>query len=160
MIWQLGAGQSHAAERIWDYLDKDGRLLDYVAPERKKLLPITYCAGPNSARGWRMKGFPAPRPLHGLQSLAQRPDAPVLLVEGGKTACTAAEVFENYVAVTWCGGAKAIDKADLTPLTGRTVILWPDADAEGEAAVIGRPPAHRTRRGIPESGHCDRRFQA
>lgn len=123
----------------WDYLDKDGRLLGYVArvegPDGKKILPITYCAAPNGARGWRLKGFPAPRPLYGLQSLAQRPDAPVLLVEGEKTACTAAEVFEDHVVATWCGGAKALDKADLSPLKGRAVTLWPDADAEGEAAM-------------------------
>src|SRR6516162_6386892 len=35
---------------------------------------------------WRWKNVPDPRPLYGLELLAQRPNAPVMVVEGEKCA--------------------------------------------------------------------------
>lgn len=37
--------------------------------------------------------------------------------------------------MTWPGGGKAADKADFRPLKGRDVLLWPDADTPGHAAM-------------------------
>ena len=76
-----------------------------------------------------------PRPLYNLVGLAQRPNDPVLVVEGEKTAVAASEVIEDYVAITWPGGCEAVSRADWTPLKGRDVIVWPDADPEGEKAA-------------------------
>jgi putative DNA primase/helicase len=80
---------------------------------------------------WRFKAPPAPTPLYGLDQLAARPDAPVVVVEGEKTADAAALLFPDHVAVTSQGGAKSVHKADLSPLVGRTVTVWPDNDAAG-----------------------------
>ncbi len=79
--------------------------------------------------------WPTPRPLYGLPDLLQRPEAPVLVVEGEGTADAAARLFPQHVVLTWPNGAKAIAKADWTPLAGRSVTLWPDADEAGQAAM-------------------------
>nr|WP_246591083.1 DUF6371 domain-containing protein [Georgfuchsia toluolica] len=76
--------------------------------------------------------FPEPRPLYGLDRLAAKPDATVLLVEGEKCADAAAEVLPEYAVLTWPGGCKAVKKVDWRPLAGRKVICWPDADAKRE----------------------------
>jgi Domain of unknown function (DUF6371) len=77
------------------------------------------------------RGFREPRPLYGLDLLAQRSDAPVLVVEGEKTADAAAKLFPDYVVVTSPHGAKAAHKAEWTPLAGRAVTIWPDNDLDG-----------------------------
>jgi putative DNA primase/helicase len=79
--------------------------------------------------------WPTPRALYGLPDLLQRPEAPVLVVEGEGTADAAARLFPQHVVLSWVNGAKAIAKADWTPLAGRSVTLWPDADAAGVEAM-------------------------
>ena len=37
---------------------------------------------------------------------------------------------KHFVAVTWPGGSKAIDKVDWSPLKGRKVFAWADCDAK------------------------------
>lgn len=87
---------------------------------------------------WAAKAMPEPRPLYGLPALKQRPDAPVLVVEGERCADVAAAVLPKYVIVTWPGGAKAWKKADWSALaTRKRVDLWPDNDAPGREAVGG-----------------------
>lgn len=58
------------------------------------------------------KGFPDPRPLYGLARLAQRPDAPVLVVEGEKVADAAGKIFPDHVCTTSPFGSPNADKAD------------------------------------------------
>jgi putative DNA primase/helicase len=77
---------------------------------------------------WRWKGLPSPRPLYGLDRLAERPDAPVVICEGEKAADAAAQVFPDCVCLTSCGGASAAAKSDWRPLAGRRGFHWPDAD--------------------------------
>ena len=79
--------------------------------------------------------WPAPRPLYGLPGLVQRPDAPVLVVEGEGTADAAALLFPEHVVISWANGTNAIGKADWQPMAGRAVTLWPDADAPGRQAM-------------------------
>jgi len=95
---------------IWTYRDDRGQPLFYVCrfdtPDGKQILPRTY-----SGTAWCWKGVPAPRPLYNLHHLAERTGSPVLV----------------------CEGAKAAGKADLTPLAGREVLIWPDNDEQGTA---------------------------
>jgi putative DNA primase/helicase len=84
---------------------------------------------------WKWAAPPAPRPLYNLDSLSQRPDAPVLIVEGEKTADAAAKLFPSAIAITWPSGCKAINKADWLQLIGRNCTLWPDSDAPGIQAM-------------------------
>ncbi|MCZ6497088.1 MAG: DUF6371 domain-containing protein, partial [Alphaproteobacteria bacterium] len=137
---RLGEPTAH-----WTYLDARGRVLGYVIRfdadnGRKEILPRTYCEGPEGRREWRWKGFPKPHPLYGLDRLAQRAGAPILVTEGEKAADKAAELFPDFVVITSPGGAKAAKKADWKPLAGREVFIWPDNDDEGRkyAEVVAR----------------------
>lgn len=118
----------------------DGALLGYVArlvfDDGKKICPvITYCEGPDGKRLWAAKRFPRPTPLVGLDELAKRPDDQVLVVSGEKCRAMAAEALKGFVVVTWIGGDDGVMHADLEPLRGRKLTLWPDADASGIAAM-------------------------
>lgn len=127
------------ASAHWAYRDETGRLLGYVArfdlEDGKEILPRTWCRKPDGSACWRWKSFPVPRPLYGLDRLAARSNAPVLLVEGEKTADAAQGRLPGHVGVTWPGGSDAVDKADWTVLAGREVIVWPDADVPGHKAA-------------------------
>jgi putative DNA primase/helicase len=59
----------------------------------------------------------------------------VVICEGEKAADAAGRFLPGYVAVSWPGGAQSLAKADWSPLAGRTVLLWPDADAPGWQAM-------------------------
>ena len=124
----------------WRYRDATGRWMgsilrfDRWANGRstgKQFRPYTFCAGLNGQREWRCKGFADPRPLYGLHGLSMRPAATVLVVEGEKTADAAQGLFPDYLVVTSSGGSQAARKTDWTPLVGRRVVIWPDADEPG-----------------------------
>lgn len=125
----------------WAYRDADGRLLGYVLridmEEGRKITPtVTYAANIHTGEmRWSIVPFTAPRPLYGLDALAERPDARVLLVEGEKCRDAAAEVFPSMVAVAWPGGTGGIMHVDWAPLAGRNVVLWPDNDDPGRKAM-------------------------
>jgi putative DNA primase/helicase len=119
----------------WTYFDGNGEVLGYVARyepagERKQIVPWTW-----DGERWGMGQWPSPRPLYGLQELEARPDSAILVVEGEKAADAARRFATPYVVITWPAGAMATDKADWTPLTGRKVLLWPDADEPGKKAM-------------------------
>lgn len=121
---------------VWDYRDSNGRLLGHVCrwdtgDGGKEVMPLSWCVGPDGSRAWRWMALPTPRPLYGRDQFDKQPDAPVLVVEGEKSADAAAKRFSDHVAVTSSGGAKAADKADWTPLAGRHVVIWPDHDEPG-----------------------------
>jgi hypothetical protein len=60
---------------------------------------------------------------------------PVIVVEGEKAADAAMERLKDVVAITWQGGAGAVEKGDWSLLTGREVFLVPDNDEVGLAAM-------------------------
>jgi putative DNA primase/helicase len=120
----------------WVYRDAIGQRLFVVArfdrPNgRKEILPLTYCEGPGGKREWRWQVPPEPRPLYGLDRLARRAEAPVIVTEGEKAADAAGALFADHVAVTSPGGAGTVAKADWAPLRGRAVTIWPDHDGAG-----------------------------
>ena len=123
---------------VWTYRDGGGRTLGHVArfnlaDGSKVVLPLTLIQDGRGVR-WAWKAFADPRPLYGLHALASRPGAPVLVVEGEKTTDAAGERLPGFVAVSWAGGSKAVNKADWRALAGRDVVIWPDADAPGRKA--------------------------
>jgi len=132
--------QHGQASALWRYADMEGHTLAYVArfdlPDGSKvILPLCYGSNGNGHR-WHWKALPEPRPLYGLEKLATMPEAPVLLVEGEKTADAGQDYFPGHAVLTWSGGANAVTKADLSPLHGRKVIIWPDNDEPGFKAVL------------------------
>jgi len=114
------------AEHIWQYGP------DFIVCRfpGKRLRPLWW-----DGSQWLWKAPPAPRPLYNLDALQQRPNAPVLIVEGEKTADAAAKLFPSAIAITWPSGCKAYAKADWSPIKGRRCTLWPDADAVGRDAM-------------------------
>lgn len=157
------------ASKTWRYLAAHGALLGYVCrfdgPEGKQVLPLTWCKctapGPDFIRPgnkpggrarkageteWRWQAFDEPRPLYGLDRLAERPKAPVLLVEGEKCADAAQDALQDWAVLTWPGGSSAAQKVEWGPLQGRSVTIWPDADdagAKAAATVLAALPKAR-----------------
>lgn len=125
--------------KVWPYRDAEGDLLGYVAryePEGgKEIRCWTWGRYGDEPPAWACGHWNALRPLYGLDRLAQRPIAPVLVVEGEKAADAAGRLLSGYVVVTWPGGAQAFDRADWAPVAGRPVLLWPDNDEPGRTAM-------------------------
>ncbi|TPM04527.1 DUF3987 domain-containing protein [Mesorhizobium sp. B2-3-10] len=146
------APEGYVCNTCWRYVDAQGRLLGYVVrydrpanglPADKQVKPFTFCELPGGKREWRCKGFPDPRPLYGLDRLAARPEAPVLVVEGEKTADAAERRFSDHVVITTSGGSNAARKADWRAVAGRRLTIWPDNNDPGktyaaEAADMAR----------------------
>lgn len=118
-------------EAVYEYRDGNGILLFLILRYPGKV--IRPCSWDIHQQRWVNKGWPTPRPLYGLDQLASRPDAAVLIVEGEKAcdAVTSIPHCAGYVPITWPNGAAACNSADWSPLRGRKVLIWPDADEAG-----------------------------
>ncbi|MDE2269939.1 MAG: DUF3987 domain-containing protein [Betaproteobacteria bacterium] len=81
---------------------------------------------------------PAGKPLYNLHRIAADTAAVVFVTEGEKAADALVKL--GCVATT-SGGASSASAADWTPLQGRTVTIWPDADEPG--AQYGRDVADK-----------------
>lgn len=121
---------------VWVYRDASGRELVRICrfdkPEGKEVLPLSCWRDPAGLR-WHWRALPEPRPLYGLDRLADRPGAPVLVCEGEKDADAAAALLPGFVVVTSSNGSRSAGKSDWTPVRGRRVLVWPDADEPGAA---------------------------
>lgn len=130
----------------WTYRDADGGVIGFVlrfdrgAGEKEFRPLVLYREDGRDDLVWRWESWPAPRPLYRLDDLASRPSAPVVVCEGEKSADAADKLLPGHVAVTSPNGSKSAGKADWTPLRGRAVTIWPDADAAGldYAEMVGR----------------------
>jgi 5S rRNA maturation endonuclease (ribonuclease M5) len=146
----------------WQYKDATGEVLGYTAQFNKPdggkdILSYTYCRASDGRREWRWQSFPKPRPLYRWDRLAERQLEWVLVVEGEKTADAATELFPDHVTTTSSGGSKAAGAADWSPLKGRKVAIWPDADetgrkyAEQVARLVRKADAARVVVQVPDS---------
>ncbi|WP_395174411.1 ATP-binding protein [Roseibium alexandrii] len=123
---------------VWKYLNADGKLCALVVrfdgrDGEKVVLPLTWQQNAKGREGWRWAAIPNARPLYHVDQLAQRPDLPVLVCEGEKAADAGQVLLSDFIVVTSSGGSKAADKTDWSPLNGRRVLIWPDADEAGDA---------------------------
>lgn len=126
----------------WEY-QFEGSLYGHVvrfntSDGGKEILPHTWCVDESDGRGtqrWHWKQWDVPRPLYvPLGMLSGDPsNIPVVLVEGEKCALAGHKLLGGeFDFVSWPGGANAWSKAAWGWLMGRTVYLWPDADAKRE----------------------------
>lgn len=118
-------------EAVYDYRDTNGSILYFITRTKdKQFYPWSW----STLNRWHKRAWPDNRPLFNLHKLSKRPDAPVLICEGEKATLAAEEFTNNYVCVSWQGGVNAYNKTDWSPLAGRRVLIWPDADDAGRKA--------------------------
>jgi putative DNA primase/helicase len=109
-----------------------GYVLRFDSGEGKQFRPLTLWRPAAGGRlEWRWESWPPKRPLYGLQRLAERPSAPMVICEGEKAADAATGLLSGFVVVTSPNGSKSAGKADWSRLRGRAVTVWPDADVTG-----------------------------
>lgn len=129
--------------RRWGYRNESGAVLGYVCRFNlpcggKEVVPLVWAVSSKTGEcRWRWLSFPKPRPLYGLDRLAANPNAQVIIVEGEKAADAGQERFlglgipmTKLIVMAWPGGGKAVKHVDFSPLAGRSVGLWPDADQQ------------------------------
>ena len=98
--------------------------------------PVTRSRGPGKNMNLSDNSG-SPRGLLVKLDAADAPEKIVVLVEGEKAFdALAAYGSKNYTAAHWVGGTGAVDGADYSPLNGRLVVLWPDADEAGREAMV------------------------
>jgi putative DNA primase/helicase len=126
----------------WRYNSELGECLGYIARYAladggKSYRPWTFGAYSDNVKAtWKAKTWTSGRrPLYGLDLLAQRPEAKVCIVEGEKAADAARQLLTAMVCITWPGGANGIMAVDWSPLTGRDILLIPDADKTGVGEI-------------------------
>ncbi len=133
----------------WCYRAADGRPIAYelrfmAVTGGKETRPLTYCEHVDTGeRRWLWQAPAVPRPIYGLERLAEHPEAPVVVCEGPKAADAAAARWPDVVAVSTYGGAQGARHCEVAALAGRHVVVWPDGDEPGSryaaaVAVLAR----------------------
>jgi predicted P-loop ATPase len=104
----------------------------YATQFGPRLVPWTY-----DGKRWREKPWPSPRSLYGLELIAPLAEFKLLLAPDEANAAATRRILNNPEALSWYGGAAGVAHTDLTPLTGRRVVIWPAATADSfEAAAL------------------------
>ena len=119
----------------WTYSDAKGKPIGMACrfnkPKgHKVVIPYSW-----DGRQWQWQAMPEPRPLYNLPAILGDPARVVIITEGEKAATAAALLFPESFVTTWAGGSGSWRLTDWTPLKGRKVILWPDADEAGQRAM-------------------------
>lgn len=119
-VYRLPNGDAYGAIGRWEPKGK-----------RKQIRPIIW-----DGEKMRAVGFGENRPLYNSDLLAASPMAPVLIVEGEKTADGAqAYVPDGWIVTTWAGGSSAWQYTDWSLLDGHRCVIWPDNDKAGIGAA-------------------------
>jgi len=114
----------------WHYTDAEGTIIATVyrfEPEGggKEFLPWDAIKG--------RYGNPDIRPLYNLPQVLRSPS--VVLCEGEKAAD--ALIAQGICATAVMGGSNSpLDRTDLTPLQGKELTIWPDADEPGRKFAL------------------------
>ena len=130
----------------WLYSDAKGGRVCFIgrynkADGEKEFRPNTWRRNRETGKEeWRWKNVPDPRPLYGLELLARRPNAPVIVVEGEGKCDVARRIFPDHLVVSPMNGARSPQLTDWSPLRARDVTVCGDNDKPGEAFVqiVGR----------------------
>ena len=112
-IYQDQSGNFQHARPRWENLTTGNKWLRPVSEKSGRL-----------ALG--LPEYPNGKPLYNLPKIKDADT--VYFVEGEKVAAYLSTVG---IVATTCGGAQDHDKADLSPLSGKAVYLWPDNDDAG-----------------------------
>ena len=94
------------------------------------------CAWSSEKNCWMWK-FPKPKyPLFNLTELQKRASETVIIVEGEKSALSAAAQFPQYVVTTSACGADQPMSSDWSTLADRDVVIIPDCDVAGRKYAL------------------------
>jgi DNA primase len=123
---------SFAPEAVYPYYNPDGTPLGYVLRHKlrdgsKETPMVCWVKLPSGEECWARFPFPRPRPLYRREALKE---GQVIIVEGEKCADKLAK-HTGRQTLSWCGGTFGINHTDWSPLAGRSVVIWPDADGPG-----------------------------
>jgi uncharacterized protein (DUF927 family) len=126
--------------RSWTYRTAEGATCFHVlrwdeSDGSKEIRPLCWVRS-TKGEGWDFKAWPEARPLYNLDKISANPDALIIVCEGEKAADAAGKLYAHayergVVATTSSGGTGAVRKTDWSPLAGRIVRIWPDADEAG-----------------------------
>lgn len=124
-------------ELVHTYCREDSSLVGYVLRRGmkdggKETPMVMRVRLPSGEECWSRFPFPKPRPLYGLDLLR---DGQVIVVEGEKCADALRSLTKRNI-VSWAGGTQGVKHTDWSPLHGRDVIIWPDADEPGHATAL------------------------
>ena len=152
---------THTPSLVHPYRSASGELLGCVIrldlDDGQKITPQIRWGyvSPKVPGMWVYWPFDVPRPLYVLKPDKSASDQ-VLVVEGEKAADAAYRVIGDMAVVTWPGGVNAVSKAAWARLKGKRLVLWPDNDAPGIAAMAG----HRGKTGLWIDGVADLALRA
>ncbi|TWS94460.1 DUF3987 domain-containing protein [Reyranella sp. CPCC 100927] len=118
--------------RWWHYTDAFA-VAGFVVQGQRKIVHAAVRKGEHCF--WHMPLTPAPLPIYRAAALAERPDAPVLLLESEALADSASGLFPDHVCAAWALGSNYVNMADVTPFSGRDVILWPAGDGADSTTI-------------------------
>lgn len=127
---------SFAPSMVFPYRRPDGSLIGYVLrhdmPDGKETPMVMWVRLPDGKETWCRFPFPKPRLLYGLDRLG---DAKLVIVVEGEKCRDALRKATGRTVVSWPGGTQGVKHCDWSPLAGRNVVIWPDADDPGIATA-------------------------
>jgi len=125
MQWEYRSASGELVTTVWRFETADG----------KTIRPLTKVEG-----GWRWGDPEGVLPLYRLDQLTANPATPMVVTEGEKAADAAAVMFPDSITTTSMHGAGSPHKTDWSPVAGRAVRIWPDADKSGAryAAAVAK----------------------
>lgn len=71
------------------------------------------------------------RTMYGLDQVVAAPESQIILCEGPRKAEAAKTFFAALPCIGYAGGCQSWKKTDWSPVAGRRIIMWPDADDKG-----------------------------
>jgi len=105
---------------------------DSKNPGKIKKLPsqVMYCANAKSGEcKWVMRGIGQDRPLYGAETIGDAKG--VIMVQGERKRDIVTQHIQKIPCVSIVGGDSSVASMDLSPLHGKTVMVWPDNDWDG-----------------------------
>ncbi len=134
---EMGAG-GELGGSVHPYLDADGNLIAFAVYREGEREPQYWTYGrysPVDPPRWERRGWRENAPLYGLEQLARKPDAQVLICGSERAADAAGVLLPTMAAIAYPGGLGGYKLTDWRQLEGRKIVLWPDADEAGRQAM-------------------------
>ena len=116
----------------YPWYNKDSNLIGYTirVPKvnGKDVFPLTFCSS-GKKTSWQYRGFG--HHIYGIHLVYRHPEATIFVVEGEKNRDDLQRIvgFEGKFVVISSGNLKKVKHIDWSPLIGRKMVLWPDADS-------------------------------